>query len=157
MPSRPLSADTRVVVKLQTRADVEAIAITKGEADKPAAVVRLAQLVPPARLDLIDEAMVRIGRRTADRMSWPPFALVAELAWRVKRLHAGEMRLRGESGEVVDVITYVDKMQQTRRVYRLQRHGVFIGEYKTPEELGKAVDLATLTEDDPGQTATPPA
>jgi hypothetical protein len=27
---------------------------------------------------------------------------------------------------------------------------VFVGEYKTPEELGKVVDLATLTEDVPG-------
>jgi hypothetical protein len=30
----------------------------------------------------------------------------------------------------------------TGRVYRLSRHGVFIGEYKTPEELAKVVDLA---------------
>jgi hypothetical protein len=57
----------------------------------------------------------------------------------------------------VDVIRYRDKMQQDRRVYRLRQHGVFVGEFKTPEELGKHVDLATLVEDDPGQTATPPA
>jgi hypothetical protein len=42
-------------------------------------------------------------------------------------------------------------------VYRLSRHGVFVGEYKTPEELGKVVDLATLVEDDPGYDTTPPA
>jgi hypothetical protein len=69
----------------------------------------------------------------------------------MKRVHLGEMRLRGESGEVVDLVTYVDKMQQTRRVYRLSRPGIFIGEYKTVEELAKHVDLATLVEDDPDE------
>jgi hypothetical protein len=48
---------------------------------------------------------------------------------------------------VVDVMRYRDKMQQDQRVYRLQQHGVFVGEYKTPEELAKAVDLANLVED----------
>jgi len=33
------------------------------------------------------------------------------------------------------------------RCYRLTRHGVFIGEYKTPEELGKVVDLGGLVEE----------
>jgi hypothetical protein len=51
-------------------------------------------------------------------------------------------------GGVVDVIRYRDKMQQDRRCYRLTRHGVFVGEYKTPEELGKMVDLAELVDDD---------
>ncbi|HEY6745368.1 MAG TPA: hypothetical protein VI357_06570 [Mycobacteriales bacterium] len=48
-------------------------------------------------------------------------------------------------------------MQQDRRCYRLSRHGVFMGEYKTPEELGKVVNLAELVEDDPGHTTAPPA
>lgn len=38
-------------------------------------------------------------------------------------------------------------MQQDRRVYRLTQHGVFVGEYKTPEELGKVIDLVELVED----------
>ncbi len=42
------------------------------------------------------------------------------------------------------MIRYTDKLGYGRRCYRLQRHGVFIGEYKTPEELGKVVDLAAL-------------
>ena len=29
-------------------------------------------------------------------------------------------------------------------------HGVFVGEYRTPEELAKVVDLAELVEDDGG-------
>jgi len=58
------------------------------------------------------------------------------------------MRMRGPNGVVVDVIRYTDTLGYHRRVYRLSQHRVFIGRYKTPEELGKAVDLATLVEDD---------
>ena len=58
------------------------------------------------------------------------------------------MRLRGPHGEVVDVIAYRDKIGNDRKVYRLHQHGVFIGEYKTPEELGKMVNLGELIEDD---------
>ena len=38
----------------------------------PAAVARLAQLVPPARLDLVDEVLVRVGRRDLSVLDWPP-------------------------------------------------------------------------------------
>jgi hypothetical protein len=59
--------------------------------------------------------------------------------------------MRGPNGVVVEVIRYVDKLGYDRKVYRLSRHRVFIGEYKTPEELGKQVDLATVVEEaDPG-------
>jgi len=73
MPSRPLSADRSAAVKLHTRLDVEAIAIVKNRTDVPAAVARLAQVVPPARLELVDEMLVRVGRRelSAD-LDWPP-------------------------------------------------------------------------------------
>jgi hypothetical protein len=57
---------------------------------------------------------------------------------------------------VVDVIRYRDKLGHDRRCYRLIRPGVFIGEYKTPEELSKVVDLGTLVEDDSGETVEPP-
>jgi len=63
--------------------------------------------------------------------------------------------MQGPDGVVVDVIRYRDKMQYDRRCYRLSRHGVFVGEYRRPEELGKVVDLAELVEDDPRQTAAP--
>ena len=49
------------------------------------------------------------------------------------------MRMRGPNGEVVEVIRHVDKLGYDRKVYRFSRHRVFIGEYKTPEELGKVV------------------
>jgi hypothetical protein len=60
--------------------------------------------------------------------------------------------MRGPNGEVVDVARYVDKqLGYDRRVYWLSKHRVFVGEYKTPEELGKQVDLATVVEEaDPG-------
>jgi hypothetical protein len=57
------------------------------------------------------------------------------------------MRMRGPNGEVVEVIRYTDKAGYGRKVYRLSQHRVFSGEYETPEELGKAVDLATLVEE----------
>jgi hypothetical protein len=63
--------------------------------------------------------------------------------------------MRGPNGVVVDVIRYRDKMQQDRRVYRLTRHGVFVGEYKTPADLGKVVDLAELVEDAPADLSHP--
>ena len=55
MPSRPLRADTAAEVRLHTRTDVEAINAAKGRTDMPAAVARLVQTVPPARLNLITE------------------------------------------------------------------------------------------------------
>ena len=113
-----------------------------------AAVARLAQLVPPARVDLVDEVLVGIGRRDLSvALDWPPIQLVYQLAYRVKRVHLGGVRMTGPNGEVVDVIRYRDKLGYDRRCYRLTRHGVFIGEYKSPEELGRVVDLAILVED----------
>jgi hypothetical protein len=148
MPSRPLSADRSAVVKLFTRLDNEAIDLAKAHTEMPAAVARLVQLVPPARIDLIDEVLVRVGRRDLNlTLDWPPVHLVHQLAYRVKRVHLGEMRMRGPNGAVVEVIRYRDKMQQDRRVYRLTRHGVFVGEYKTPDELAKVINLGELVED----------
>ena len=56
--------------------------------------------------------------------------------------------MRGPNDVVVDVIRYRDKMQQDRRCYRLTQHGVFVGEYKTPDDLAEVIDLAELVEDD---------
>lgn len=62
---------------------------------------------------------------------------------------------KGASGEVVDVIAYRDKMQQDRKVYRLTVHGVFIGEFKTPAELGKHVDLGRSSRTLPAALTSP--
>ena len=147
MPSRPLSADTSAVVKLHTRLDEEAIDLAKGRTEMPAAVARLAWLIPPTRVDLVDEVLVGVGRRDLSvTLDWPPIHLVHQLAHRVKRVHLGEVRMRGPKGEVVEVIRYRDKLGYDRRCYRLTRHGVFVGEYETSATLGKVVDLATLVE-----------
>jgi hypothetical protein len=155
MPSRPLSADRRAVMRLFTRLDTEAMAVSRGRTTMPAAVARLVQLVPPARLDLVNEVLVRVARRDLSvTLDWPPTHVLHQLAFRVQRVHAGEVRLLGRSGEVVDLIAYADTAGRERRVYRLTRHGVFIGEYKTPEELANVVDLAELVEDDGGVPPT---
>ena len=76
MSSRPLSADTYAVVKLHTRLDVEAIDLAKGRTEMPAAAARLVQLVPPARVDLVDEVLVGSAvaicrsRWTGRRSTW---------------------------------------------------------------------------------------
>ncbi len=138
------------MVKLHTQLDVEAANITKGGTDMPAAVARLTQLVPPARTDLVDEVLVLVGRRDLNlTRDWPPVQLVHQLAFRVKRMHLGETRMRGPEDVIVDVIRDRDTMQQDRRVYRaMTRLGVLVGEYKTPDELAKVIDLAELVEDE---------
>jgi len=148
MPSRPLSANTWVVVKLQTWIDAEAIDVTESRTDMRSAVARLVQLVPPTRVDLVDQVLVRLDRRGPDQVECPPIQLVQQLAYRVKRVHLGEVRMSGPNGEVVDLVRYTDKLGYDRRVYRLHRLGRFVGEYKTSEELGEVVDLAELVEDD---------
>ena len=149
MPSPPLAADQEAVMTLFTRLDDEAMDIGRGRTDIPAAVARLVQLVPPARLDLVEEVLVRVARRDLSlTLDWPQSHVLHQLVFRVRRVHAGDVRLRGSSGEVVDLIAYLDTAGRDRRVYRLSRHGVFVGEYTTPEELGRHVDLAKLVEDE---------
>ena len=58
---------------------------------------RLLQLVPPARLDLVDEVLVRVGHRHLSVLDWPPISLVHQLAYRVKRVRLGEVRMRGRA------------------------------------------------------------
>jgi hypothetical protein len=148
VPSRPLNADRSAVVKLQTRLDVEAMAITTDTTELPAAMARLVQLVPPTRVDLVDEVLARVGRRDLGRtLGWPPSGVVHQLVHEVKRVHLGEVAMRGPNGETVEVVSYVDKMQIHRRVYRLKRHGTWVGDYKSADELAKVVDLAELVED----------
>jgi hypothetical protein len=53
--------------------------------------------------------------------------LVYELLWRIERVQAGEMRLRGPNGEVVTTVEYTNKLGHYRRVHRLTQHGRHIG------------------------------
>jgi hypothetical protein len=128
-PSQALPADHEAAVTLFTRLDDEARDISQGRTDIPAAVARLAQLVPPARLDLVDQVLIRMARRDLSvTLDWPPSHVVHQLAFRVRRVHAGKVRLRGNSGEVIDLIAYTGTAGRERRVYRLSRHGIFVGE-----------------------------
>jgi hypothetical protein len=86
--------------KLQTRLDNEAIEIAQGRTEMPAAVPRLVPLVPPARIGLVDEVLVRVGRRDLNlTLDWPPVHLVHQLAYRVKLVHLGELRMRGPDAD----------------------------------------------------------
>lgn len=72
------------------------------------------------------------------------------MAAAVRACAGRRVKLTGPGGVTVEQVTYTDKLGYLRRVLRLRRHGVFIGEYLTPEELGKVVNLAELVEDDVG-------
>jgi hypothetical protein len=60
----------------------------------------------------------------------------------------GGMRWVGPNGEIVDVIRLRGKDGVTRELYRLRRHGRFVANCATPDELAEYVDPATLTEED---------
>jgi hypothetical protein len=78
---------TRAVVKPFTRLDNEAIDIARGRTEMPAAMPRLMQLVPPARIDPVGEARVRFGRGDLSlTLDWLPVHQVHQLA------HRGEVR-----------------------------------------------------------------
>jgi hypothetical protein len=47
----------------------------------------------------------------------------------------------------VEHVTYTDKLGHTRRVLRLKRHGVFVGDYRTVDELARHVDVGALREE----------
>jgi hypothetical protein len=47
----------------------------------------------------------------------------------------------------VQHVTCSDKLGYTRRVLRLARHGVPVGDYRSVEELGRHVEVGTLSED----------
>ena len=73
MPSGPPPADTKAIVSAYTWLQREAIAVAEGRTEIPVAVPRLVQLVPPARVDLVDEVLVRVALRYLTRtLDWPP-------------------------------------------------------------------------------------
>ena len=49
------------------------------------------------------------------------------------------------------MVSYVDKMQTRRQIYRLKQNGVWIGDYKTVDEL---VEDAAGGSDDPPPVRT---
>lgn len=64
----------------------------------------------------------------------------------MKRVHLGETRLRAAGGELVELDAYRDTAHRDREVFRVTRDGQVVAEVKTPAELAKHVDVASLVE-----------
>jgi hypothetical protein len=59
----------------------------------------------------------------------------------------GEVRWVGPNGEVVDVIRLRGKDGVTHELYRLRRHGRFVANCRSLEQLAEHVDVAGLREE----------
>jgi hypothetical protein len=58
------------------------------------------------------------------------------------------VKLRGLGGVTVEQVEYTDKLGHRQCMLRLRRHGAWIGDFGTVEELGKHVDLSKLREEE---------
>ena len=146
MPSRPLSADRALEVRLHTRAGTLAGAVAGGVTSRGQAVAVLS-LVAPCRPELTTRVLARVGSIPPARVEWPPRSMQIDLLSSAGRVTLVDVRLAGPGGVTVQHVTYTDKLGHTRRVLRLKRHGVFVGDYRSVEELGRVVDVSTLRED----------
>ena len=149
MPSRPLSADRTLEVRLHSRAGTLASAVARGVTTRGQAVAVLS-LIAPCRPELTERVLARVGSVPAAEVEWPPRSVQIALLDSSLRVTKGTVRLAGPGGVTVEHVTYADKLGYTRRVLRLARHGVGAGDFRTVEELGKHVDVGTLREADQG-------
>ena len=149
MPSRPLSADRSLEVRLHTRAGTLAGAVARG-ATTPGQAVAVLALVAPCRSELHERVRDRIGSVPAAEVEWPPRSVQIELLDSSIRVTLGTVKLTGPGGVTVEHVTYTDKIGHTHRVLRLKRHGVFVGDYRSVDELGRQVDVGTLREEEDG-------
>jgi hypothetical protein len=147
VPSRPLSADRALEVRLHTRAGTLASAVARGATTRGRAVAALS-LVAPCRHELATRVLARVTSVPPAGVEWPPRSVQVELLSSSERVTLGGVRLTGPGGVSVEHVTYLDKLGYTHRVLRLKRHGVFVGDYRSVEELGHEIDVVTLTDDD---------
>ena len=147
MPSRPLSQDRAAQVRLHTWAGTHASKVVKGTLGRPAAVAVLS-LVAPCRPELVRAVIDRVRSGSPTDADWPPRSVQLDLLLSAERVTLGLVHLTGPGGVTVEQVTYTDKLGYTRRMLRLRRHGVFIGDFSTVEALARQVDLSTLREDD---------
>ncbi len=147
MPSRPLSPDRALEVRLHTWAGTHASKVVKGRMSRGAAVAVLA-LVAPCRPELVRAVTARLAAGSPADADWPPRSVQVSLLKSAERVTLGLVQLTGPGGVTVEHVTYTDKLGYTRKVLRLRRNGAFIRDFRTVEELGKEVDLATLREAD---------
>jgi hypothetical protein len=145
MPSRPLSADRTLEVRLHTRAGTLASAVVHGATTRGAAVAALS-LVAPCRPELTERVLARVGSVPPAEVEWPPRDVQVALLDSALRVAQGEVRLAAPGGITVQHVTYTDKLGRTCRVLRLARHGDPVGDYRTVDELARHVDVATLSE-----------
>jgi hypothetical protein len=146
MPSRPLTADRTLEVRLHTRAGTLASAVARGVTTRGQAVAALS-LVAPCRPELSERVLARVGSIPPAEVEWPPRSVQIALLDSSFRVTLGDVRLAGPGGVTVEHVTYTDKLGHTRRVLRLKRHGVFVGDFRTVDELGRHVDVTTLREE----------
>ena len=147
MPSRPLSPDRAAEVRLHTWAGTHASKVAKGQLSRASAVAVLA-LIAPCRPELVRLVIDRLAAGSPTGTLWPPRSVQLDLLRSAERVTLGVVHLSGPGGVTVEQVTYTDKLGYRRRVLRLRRHGVFLGDYSSVEELARHVDLETLREDD---------
>lgn len=147
MPSRPLSPDRALDVRLHTGAGTHASKVVKGRMSRGQAVAVLS-LVAPCRPDLVRGVIDRLTGADPAEADWPPRSVQVSLLESAERVTLGDVRLTGPGGVTVEHVTYTDKLGHSRKVLRLRRYGLFVRDFRTVEELGREVDLATLSEAD---------
>jgi thioesterase domain-containing protein len=145
MPSRPLSADRTLEVRLHTRAGTLASAVARGVTTRGQAVAALS-LIAPCRPELTERVLARIGSIPPAEVEWPPRSVQVALLDSSFQVTQGTVRLSGPGGVTVQHVTYPDKLGYIRRVLRLARHGAHVGDYRTVEELGRHVDVESLSD-----------
>jgi hypothetical protein len=144
MPSRPLSADRTLEVRLHTRAGTLASAVARGVTTRGQAVAALS-LIAPCRPELTERVLARIGSIPPAEVEWPPRLVQLALLDSAFLVTQGTVLLGGPGGTTVQHVTYTDKLGYIRRVLRLARHGTLVGDYRTVEELGRHVDVDSLS------------
>ncbi|HEY7102177.1 MAG TPA: hypothetical protein VH573_11110 [Mycobacteriales bacterium] len=150
MPSRPLSADRTLEVRLHTRAGTLASAVVRGVTTRGRAVAALS-LIAPCRPELTERVLARVGSVPPAEVEWPPRSVQVALLDSALRVARGTVRLTAPGGITVQHVTYTDKLGYTRRVLRLARHGDPVGDYRAVDELGRYVDVATLSDEQAGR------
>ena len=150
MPSRPLSADRTLEVRLHTRAGTLASAVALGVTTSDQAVAALS-LIAPCRPELTERVLARVGSVPPAEVEWPPRSVQVALLNSALRVARGTVRLTAPGGFTVQHVTYTDKLGYTRRVLRLARHGDQVGDYRAVDELGRYVDVATLSDEQAGR------
>lgn len=148
MPSRPLSRDRALQVRLHTWSATQCSSVAKGRTPRASAVAVLA-MAAPCRPDLLGAVIDRLRTVRPAAVEWPPRSVQIGLLMSAERVTLGFVHLTGPGGVTVEHVTYTDKLGHPRRVLRLRRHGVFVNDFRTVDELAREVDLSTLRESDP--------